>query len=104
MKYIVFASAILGTLLLYLLSNASADTAASGEHYNLLVTLNICLAILLILLIGFQLVGLYRKIRQRVMGSRFTLRLLATFALMAFIPGLIVYLVSVNFLTRSIES
>jgi nitrogen fixation/metabolism regulation signal transduction histidine kinase len=104
MKYIVFASAILGTLLLYLLSNASADTAASGEHYNLLVGLNIGLAILLILLIGFQLVGLYRKIRQRVMGSRFTLRLLATFALMAFIPGLIVYLVSVNFLTRSIES
>jgi nitrogen fixation/metabolism regulation signal transduction histidine kinase len=39
-----------------------------------------------------------------VMGSRLTLRLLGTFALMAIIPGLIVYLVSVNFLTRSIES
>ncbi len=38
------------------------------------------------------------------MGSRFTMRLLTTFALMAIIPGLIVYLVSVNFLTRSIES
>ena len=38
------------------------------------------------------------------MGSRLTLRLLGTFALMAIIPGLIVYLVSVNFLTRSIES
>jgi len=39
-----------------------------------------------------------------VMGSRFTLRLLGSFALMAIIPGMIVYLVSVNFLTRSIES
>lgn len=104
MKYIVFMSAALGALLLYLLSNASANTAASGEHYTLLVTLNIALAVLLIVLIGVQLFGLYRKIRQRVMGSRFTLRLLATFALMAIIPGLIVYLVSVNFLTRSIES
>ena len=104
MKYIVFLSAALGTLLLYLLSNASANTAASGEHYTLLVSLNIALAVSLIILIGVQLWGLYRKIRDRVIGSRFTLRLLTTFALMAIMPGLIVYLVSVNFLTRSIES
>lgn len=104
MKYIVFTSAALGAFLLYLLSNASANTAASGQYYTLLVTLNVVLATFLIILIGIQLVGLYKKIRQRVMGSRFTLRLLTTFALMAIIPGLIVYLVSVNFLTRSIES
>nr|WP_294839674.1 ATP-binding protein [uncultured Methylotenera sp.] len=104
MKYIVFTSALLGGLLLYLLSNASANTAASGEHYTLLVALNIALAVLLVVLIGVQLFSLYRNIRQRVMGSRFTLRLLGSFALMAIIPGLIVYLVSVNFLTRSIES
>ncbi|MEO6118216.1 MAG: ATP-binding protein [Methylotenera sp.] len=104
MKYIVFASAILGAILLFLLSNASANTAASGEYYTLLVALNIALALFLIVLVGVQLWGIYRKIRQRVVGSRFTLRLLGTFALMAIIPGLIVYLVSVNFLTRSIES
>lgn len=104
MKYIVFISATFGAFLLYLLSNASANTAASGEYYTLLVTLNVALAVFLIVLIGVQLFGLYRKIRQRVMGSRFTLRLLSTFVLMAIIPGLIVYLVSVNFLTRSIES
>lgn len=104
MKYIVFTSAALGAFLLYLLSNASANTAASGQYYTLLVTLNVVLATFLIVLIGVQLVGLYKKIRERVMGSRFTLRLLTTFALMAIIPGLIVYLVSVNFLTRSIES
>lgn len=104
MKYIVLTSAFSGALLLYLLSNASANTAASGEHYTLLVTLNVILAVLLVVMIGVQLVSLYRNIRQRVMGSRFTLRLLGSFALMALIPGLIVYLVSVNFLTRSIES
>lgn len=104
MKYIVYISALLGGLLLYLLSNASANSAASGEYYNLLVALNIALAIMLVLLIGVQLYSLYRNIRDRVMGSRFTLRLLGSFALMAIIPGLIVYMVSVNFLTRSIES
>jgi nitrogen fixation/metabolism regulation signal transduction histidine kinase len=90
MKYIVLVSAFLGCFLLYLLSNASANTAASGEYYTLLVTLNGVLAAFLIALIG--------------VGSRFTLRLLTSFAMMAIIPGLIVYLVSVNFLTRSIES
>ena len=104
MKYVVYISAILGGLLLYLLSNASANSAASGEYYNLLVALNIALAVMLVLLIGVQLYSLYRNIRDRVMGSRFTLRLLGSFALMAIIPGLIVYMVSVNFLTRSIES
>jgi len=104
MKYVVLISATLGAFLLYLLSNASANTAASGEYYTLLVTLNVVLAVFLVVLIGAQLFNLYRKIRAQVMGSRFTLRLLATFALMAIIPGLIVYLVSVNFLTRSIES
>lgn len=104
MKYIVYISAVSGGFLLYLLSNASAKTAASGEYYNLLVALNIALAMMLVLLIGVQLFSLYRNIRARVMGSRFTLRLLGSFALMAIIPGLIVYMVSVNFLTRSIES
>lgn len=104
MKYIVLVSATLGAFLLYLLSNTSANTAASGEYYTLLVTLNIVLATFLIAVIGFQIWRLYRQIRKRVMGSRFTLRLLLSFAMMAIIPGLIVYLVSVNFLTRSIES
>ncbi|MES2182364.1 MAG: hypothetical protein V4493_09730, partial [Pseudomonadota bacterium] len=62
MKYIVIISAVLGTFLLYLLSNASANTAASGEYYTLLVTLNIALAIFLIILVAVQLWGIYRKI------------------------------------------
>lgn len=104
MKYVVLVSAALGGFLLYLLSNASANTAASGEYYTLLVTLNGVLATFLIVLIGYQIWRLYRQIRKGVVGSRFTLRLLTSFAMMAIIPGLIVYLVSVNFLTRSIES
>ncbi|MDI1309248.1 MAG: ATP-binding protein [Methylotenera sp.] len=104
MKYVIFISAALGVFLLYLLSNASANTAASGEYYTLLVTLNGVLATFLIVLIGYQIWRLYRQIRKGVVGSRFTLRLLGSFAMMAIIPGLIVYLVSVNFLTRSIES
>jgi nitrogen fixation/metabolism regulation signal transduction histidine kinase len=47
---------------------------------------------------------LARRLRARVFGARLTLRLLARFAALAVVPGLIVYAVSVQFLTRSIES
>ena len=103
MKYIVFISAVLGAVLLYLLSHASANTALSGQNYTLLLVLNIALAVFFIILIGLQLWKLYRQMRKQVIGSRLTLRLLGMFALMALIPGMIVYAVSVNFLTRSIE-
>ncbi len=104
MRYIVFVSVALGLLLLYLLSIASANTAVSGDYYKILLYLNITLAAVLIVLICVQFFHLYKKIKDRVVGSRLNLRLLSTFALMAIIPGLIVYLVSVNFLSRSIES
>ena len=104
MRYIVFVSVALGLVLLYLLSLASANTAISGDYYKILLYLNIALAGVLIVLISYQLWLLTKKIRNGVMGSRLTLRFLGAFALMAIIPGLIVYLVSVNFLTRSIES
>jgi nitrogen fixation/metabolism regulation signal transduction histidine kinase len=104
MRYVLIVSVALGLVLLYLLSLASANTAISGDYYKILLYINIALAGALILLISFQLWHLYKKIKNGVMGSRLTLRLLGTFALMAIIPGLIVYLVSVNFLTRSIES
>ncbi|NBQ84586.1 MAG: HAMP domain-containing protein [Methylophilaceae bacterium] len=104
MRYIVSISAIVGSLLLYLLSHASSNGAISGEYYTLLLSLNIGLAIALVVLICIQLRRLYKQMRAKVIGSRLTLRLLGAFALMAILPGLLVYAVSVNFLTRSIES
>ena len=66
MKYVAFISTVLGAFLLYLLSNASANTAASGAYYTLLVTLNIVLAIFLVLVIGYQIWRISRQIRRCV--------------------------------------
>lgn len=104
MKYIVFFSAALGLILLYLLSSASANTAVSGDYYKILLYFNIALATVLVVLITVQIQNLYKNIKNHVVGSRLNLRMVSAFAMMAIIPGLIVYLVSVNFLSRSIES
>jgi nitrogen fixation/metabolism regulation signal transduction histidine kinase len=62
------------------------------------------LAVGLASLIGYQLVLLRRKLRERVFGSKLTLRLMLVFALMALIPGGLMYAISFQFLQRSIES
>ncbi|MGJ8618734.1 MAG: ATP-binding protein [Methylophilaceae bacterium] len=104
MRYIVFFSTALGLILLYLLSLASANTAISGNYYKILLYLNIALATVLVGLIGLQFKNLYINIKNHVVGSRLNLRMVSAFAMMAIIPGVIVYAVSVNFLSQSIES
>ena len=89
---------------IFLLATASADTTLFASHYSLLLGLNAALAALLAGLVTYQLITMVRRYRARVFGTRLTLRLLARFALLAVLPGLIVYTVSVHFLTRSIES
>ncbi len=104
MRYIVFFSTALGLILLYLLSLASANTAISGNYYKILLYLNIALATVLVGLIAVQFKNLYINIKNHVVGSRLNLRMVSAFAMMAIIPGVIVYAVSVNFLSQSIES
>lgn len=104
MRYILYFSVALGVSLLILLSLASANTAISGDYYIILIYINIALALLLFSVICYQLWHLYQSTKAKKVGSRLNVRLLTTFALMAIIPGLIVYVVSVNFLSRSIES
>jgi len=89
---------------LFLLATASGDTAIFARHYPLLLGLNAALAALLAALVITQLMILARRHRARVFGARLTLRLLVRFAALAVVPGLIVYAVSVVFITRSIES
>ncbi len=104
MRALLIVGAALAGVLLFLLATASANTSLFAEHYPVLLALNAALAALLAGLVGWQLVALARKYRSRVFGSRLTLRFLVLFALMALAPGLLVYTVSVQFLTKSIES
>ncbi|MGH8725159.1 MAG: ATP-binding protein [Burkholderiales bacterium] len=104
MKWLVLIGGAVAAVGLFLLATASADTTMFARHYPLLLGLNAALAALLAALVAIQLVMLARRLRARVFGARLTLRLLLRFAALAVVPGLIVYAVSVQFLTRSIES
>ena len=104
MKYVVIICALLGAGLLYLLSSASANTAFFSHNYSSLFVLTVCLALSLSALVIYQIWQLVRKLRSRVFGAKLTLRLAAFFCVIAILPGVLVYAVSVQFLGKSIES
>jgi nitrogen fixation/metabolism regulation signal transduction histidine kinase len=104
MKALIFLCVVTGAALVYLMSEASSNTALFAQNYPLLLGLGGGLALGLMALIVYQLVVLRRKLRERVFGSKLTLRLMVVFALMALIPGGLVYAISFQFLQRSIES
>ncbi len=104
MKYILIVSAVLGAILLFLLAAASANTSLFNKYYPLLIALNGTLAVALMIVLIYQLSVLAGQRRRKVFGSLLTFRLLVMFAVVAVLPGALVYTVSVQFLAKSIES
>jgi nitrogen fixation/metabolism regulation signal transduction histidine kinase len=103
-KPLIFLCVVTGAALVYLMSEASSNTTLFAQNYPLLLGLGGGLALGLMGLIVYQLAVLRRKLKERVFGSKLTLRLMVVFALMALIPGGLVYAISFQFLQRSIES
>ena len=98
-------AATLGAILWFLLlMSTAADTAIFTRHYPLLIGLNIILALAMLSLVSWQLRSLWRDYRAQVFGARLKLRLMMMFGIVAVLPGTLVYGVSVQFVTRSIES
>ncbi len=103
-KGFALVSFSVGAGLLYLLSTASAKTALLAQHYTTLLVVSAAIVFVLSGFVAYQLFVLLRRLKAGVFGSRLALRLLAFFALMAIIPGSLVYAVSFQFLGKSIES
>lgn len=104
MIYLVAASLLLGSALIGLLATAADNTEFFAGHLSLLLGLTVAAAIGLVLLISYQGFILVRRIRAGVFGARLTARMFLIISLMALVPGMVVYGVSVQFLVRSIES
>jgi len=103
-NYLIFISAIVGGMLLYLLSGSSINTEVFSVSYYGLLGLTGLLALGLMGLVGYQLWRLRNKLKNGVFGAKLTLRLVLFFTMIAVLPGILVYAVSVQFLGKSIES
>ena len=105
MKYVITSFAVVGLGFLILLAQSLSNTSlVSNDSFVILLGISIAFVISLFLLITFQVFKLLQSVKKEITGSKLTLRLVISFGMMVLIPVLIVYLVSVNFLTKSIES
>ncbi|WP_410497521.1 ATP-binding protein [Chitinibacter sp. S2-10] len=104
MKRWLLVLGCLATVLLFLLATASGNTSHFSNHYGLVLGLNVALLIGMALLVGTRLTRLLKRVQRKVFGSRLTLRMVLMFALVAVLPGALVYTLSVQFLNRSIEA
>ena len=104
MKTLIIIASSFGGILLFLLASASANTALFARHYPWLLGLNAIVALALFVLIVWQIRVLWHEHRSKVFGSRLKLRLMLIFGMMAVLPGVLIYAVSVQFVTKSIET
>lgn len=104
MRVAILVTLGLGAVLLFLLAGASANSPLFARHYAWLLGANALLAVGLLSLVGARLLQLRREYRAGVFGSKLKVRLLLMLALMALLPGTLVYGVSMQFAVKSIES
>ena len=90
-------------VLLFLLTQATQRWEAYEQNFALLFGLNMVFAALLLAVIAWFGVRLFFRLRQGKFGSRLLVKLASIFALVGILPGLLIYAVSYQFVTRSIE-
>ena len=93
-----------GLVLLFLLTQATTNRDLYERNYSVLFAVNVVVASMLLLVIAWIAFRLNKRLRQKKFGSRLLVKLAAVFALAGFAPGVLIYVVSYQFVSRSIES
>ena len=104
LRYGLLFAVSLSGVLLFLLASASGNTAFFERNYPVLLAVNGVIAGLLFILVLLLVRRLVKRLRLGRFGARMMMRFSVAFALMGVLPGVLIYVVSTQFLGRSIES
>jgi nitrogen fixation/metabolism regulation signal transduction histidine kinase len=104
LRYVFVVAGALVSILLFLLASASDNSGFFDRYYGWLLGLNAAVALALLILVGVSLFRLYSRYKAGKFGSRLMTRLVLLFAGIGVLPGLVIFLVSVQFVSHSIES
>jgi len=91
-------------VLAFVLSLSSQGGGFYERHFIWLFWVNVAVAGLLLLVIGVAVLRLAVRVRRRKFGSRLLIKLAGIFAVVGLLPGLVIYTVSYQFVSRSIEA
>lgn len=105
MRYLSTSALVISlALLVILIRSLSNSDFMSSETFQLLLKINLAFVVLLFIFIALQVYRLFKEVKKEITGSRLTLRLVIFYSVMIIVPLMVLYFVSVNFLTKSIES
>jgi len=105
MRYLLTSALVISlSLLVILIRSLSNSDFITSETFHLLLKINLAFVVLLFIFIALQVYRLFKEVKKEVTGSRLTLRLVISYSIMIIVPLMVLYFVSVNFLTKSIES
>jgi nitrogen fixation/metabolism regulation signal transduction histidine kinase len=91
-------------VLAFVLSISGPQEQRYERQFAWLFWINVAVAALLVLVIGVVAVRMVLRLRRGKFGSRLLLKLAGIFAIVGVLPGLVIYTVSWQFASRSIES
>ena len=91
-------------VLLFLLILATRNRALYEQNFAWLVGVNVAVAVLLLLVILWLVGRLFQRLYRGKFGSRLLVKLAGIIGLVGVLPGLLIYTVSYQFVSRSIES
>lgn len=94
----------IGLVLLFLLTQATNNRVLYERHFAWLVATNIFVAGMLLAALAWGAWRLALQLRRGRFGARLLIKLAAIFGLVGVVPGLLIYVVSYQFVSRSIES
>ncbi len=94
----------LAIVLVGLLAAASANTEFFDRYFTLLYKVNLVIGALLVVIIGGLMLALALRARRGKFGTRLMTKLAVFFGVVGVLPGVLIYLVSLQFVSRSIES
>jgi nitrogen fixation/metabolism regulation signal transduction histidine kinase len=104
LRYAAIVGGAIVSILLFLLATASSNSGFFDRYYSWLLGLNASVAAALLLFVVVALARLYRRYKSGKFGSRLMARLVILFAGIGILPGLVIFLVSVQFVSHSIDS
>ncbi|USX26246.1 ATP-binding protein [Oxalobacteraceae bacterium OTU3CINTB1] len=104
LRYFAVIGGAVVSILLFLLASASDNSGFFDRYYAWLLGLNAAVAVALLLLVAVSLFRLYARYKSGKFGSKLMTRLVLLFAAVGVLPGLVIFLVSVQFVSHSIES
>lgn len=94
----------IGMVLMFLLTLATNNRALYERNYAWLFGINVLVALLLLAVLAWVAVRLGLRLKRGRFGSRLLVKLAGIFAVVGLLPGLLIYVVSYQFVSRSIES